>query len=112
MQDAWVCIQAWVFVSHAKAPYDAARMDNAKAWFIVSHAKAPYDVARMDQYLQLTFADTLANAKLHVPTRDGKPDSGGSRKLAADFDIVGRLQKQLDLEHSEERHDQRCHQIH
>ena len=56
----------------------------------VSHTKAPYDAARMDQYLQLTFAETLEEAKRHFPMRDSKPDFGEFRKLAADFVVVGR----------------------
>ena len=59
---------------------------------LISHAKTPFDVARMDHFLRLTFADTLADAKLHFPIRDGKPDLGGFKKLAADFVVVGRLQ--------------------
>ena len=46
----------------------------------------------MNQILQFTFAETLADAKVHFPLRDDKPDLGGFRKLAADFVIVGRLQ--------------------
>ena len=63
-----------------------------QTWVFISHAKAPFDVVRMNQILQLTFAETLADAKLHFPLRDDKPDLGGFRKLAADFVIVGRLQ--------------------
>ena len=63
-----------------------------QTWVFISHAKAPFDVVRMDQILQLTFAETLADAKLHFPLCDDKPDLGAFRKLAADFVIVGRLQ--------------------
>ena len=63
-----------------------------QTWVFISHAKAPFDVVRMDQILQLTFAETLTDAKLHFPLRDDKPDLGGFRRLAADFVIVGRLQ--------------------
>ena len=61
-----------------------------QTWVFISHAKAPFDVVRMDQILQLTFAGTLADAKLHFPLRDDTPDLGGFRKSAADFVIVGR----------------------
>ena len=83
-----------------------------QTWVFISHAKAPFDVVRVSQILQLTFAETLRDAKLHFSLRDDKPDLGGSRKLAADFVIVGRFSKRPNLGHFEERHDQRCYGVH
>ena len=52
-----------------------------KTWVFTSHAKVTFDEARMDQYLKLTFATCLDDARQHFPKRaDAKLCLGAFRK--------------------------------
>ena len=62
-----------------------------ETWVFVSHAKVPFNEIEMDQYLNLTFARTREEALRHFPRHNGALSLGLLRRMFSDYIIVGKL---------------------
>jgi hypothetical protein len=62
-----------------------------ETWVFVSHAKVPFNDIEMDQYLNLTFARTREEALRHFPRHNGALSLGLLLRMFSDYIIVGEL---------------------